>query len=74
MTIGGTDSLPLAVLRMRQVNWAQGSTKRPSLLLYVRQSREDTSAVSYSWADGGATRVGINLRWMQASCTIEDAA
>jgi hypothetical protein len=29
--------------------------------------------VSYAWADEGAARVGINLRWMQASCTIDGA-
>ena len=28
-----------------------------------------TRAVSYGWADPGAKRLGINLRWMQASCS-----
>ena len=73
VAIGGGEDTPLAVIRIRRVTWAAGSNNRPSLVIYVHETRDDMRAVSYSWADGGASRVGINLRWMQASCTIEGA-
>jgi hypothetical protein len=60
------------VLRMRNVVWAQGPN-RPSLVLYVHRPEEPDRALSYAWADPGAKRIGINLRWMQASCTLEEA-
>ena len=60
------------VLRMRNVYWQEGPN-RPSLVLYVHTPDNLDRAVSYSWADPRATRVGINLRWMQASCTIDQA-
>lgn len=59
-----------AVLRMRNVVWQSGPN-RPSLVLYIHTPDEPERAVSYAWADPGAKRVGINLRWMQASCTID---
>ena len=31
----------------------------------------DTNALSYAWTSIDADRIGINLRWMQASCSIE---
>lgn len=58
-------------LRLRDVAWPYGSN-RPSLTLYVLGEGSDR-AVSYAWNDGGADRVGINLRWMQASCTRDEA-
>ena len=54
-------------LRLRDVRWP-GDSRRPSLTLYVHEDGSDR-AVSYAWAEGGADRIGINLRWMQASCT-----
>ena len=57
-----------ASLRMRNVAWPSGPN-RPSLVLYVHKDDPD-HAVSYSWADPEAKRVGLNLRWMQASCTL----
>ncbi len=54
-------------LRLRDVRWP-GDSRRPSLTLYVHEAGSDR-AVSYAWTEGGAERVGINLRWMQASCT-----
>ena len=72
--IGGNDTgTAPAIIRIRRVTWAAGSDNRPSLVIYVHSSRDDMSAVSYAWADGDASRVGINLRWMQASCTIVGA-
>ena len=59
------------VLRMRNVIWPTG-TNKPSVVLYVHTPDNPDHAVAYAWADPGAKRVGINLRWMQASCTIDD--
>ena len=54
-------------LRLRDVAWPYG-TNRPSLTLYALVGASDR-AVSYAWTEGGGARVGLNLRWMQASCT-----
>ena len=71
LSIGGGDSgAPETILRMRRVTWPQGSSNRASLVLYVHSPEAPDTAMSYSWADGDAKFVGINLRWMQASCTI----
>jgi hypothetical protein len=69
---GGTEfgTVPV-VLRMRNVIWPTG-TNKPSVVLYVHTPDNPDHAVAYAWADPGAKRVGINLRWMQASCTIDD--
>ena len=53
---------------MRNVRWPYGNN-RPSLVLYAYRPDKDR-AVSYAWADPSAQRIGINLRWMQASCTL----
>jgi hypothetical protein len=68
-----TDETPARsfYLRLRQVEWPYG-TNRPSLTLYVHEAG-NPRALSYSWADEGASRVGINLRWLQASCTLDPA-
>ena len=55
-------------IKMRNVTWPYGSN-RPSLVLYAYRPGEDR-AVSYAWADPSAERIGINLRWIQASCTL----
>ena len=73
---GGNSGAPEYVIRMRNVIWpdkADGtpSTNRPSLVLYVHKPDQPDSAESYVWADPGAARIGINLRAMQASCTID---
>ncbi|NRD89628.1 hypothetical protein C8024_09465 [Sphingopyxis sp. BSNA05] len=71
--VGGGDSGAEAVtLRMRAVHWPAPSRNRPSMVLYVHKQDPDR-AESYSWADIDASRVGLNLRWMQASCTIPGA-
>ena len=54
-------------LKLRDVEWPD-SDRRPSLTLYVHDKGDDR-AMSYAWTEGGADRVGINLRWLQASCT-----
>lgn len=72
---GETGAQPL-VIRMRNVTWppkADGtpSTNKPSIVLYVHKPDKPDSAEAYVWADPGAARIGINLRWMQASCGID---
>jgi hypothetical protein len=54
-------------LRLRDVDWPDG-VRRGSLTLYVHEAGEER-AVSYAWGEAGAERIGINLRWLQASCT-----
>ncbi len=73
---GGDTGAPELILRMRNVVWpdnADGTpnTNRPSLVLYVHKPDKPDAAEAYVWADPGAARIGINLRWMQASCTID---
>ena len=58
-------------LKLRNVDWPYG-TNRPSLTLYVMEGDSDR-AVSYTWNEGGAERIGLNLRWLQASCTYTPA-
>lgn len=77
--VGGGDSGadPL-VIRMRNVVWppsADGkpATNKPSIVLYIHKPDQPDRAESYVWADPGAARIGINLRWMQASCGIDGA-
>ena len=67
---GGDTGAPSVVLRMRNVVWPTG-TNKPSLVLYIHKPESPDRAESYSWADPDAKRIGINLRWMQASCTID---
>jgi hypothetical protein len=75
--VGGRDSgTKPAVIRMRNVVWppkpdGSANNNRPSLVLYVHMPDEPDKAVSYVWADPEAARIGVNLRWMQASCTID---
>jgi hypothetical protein len=65
---GGTSGAPEAIIRLRNVVWPAPSSNRPSLVLYVFRPDDMNRAVAYSWADPDAKRIGINLRWMQASC------
>ncbi len=58
-------------LRMRRVVWPYGPN-RPSLVLYVHERSDPERALSYAWADPDAARIGLNTRWMQASCTVGD--
>jgi hypothetical protein len=72
---GVADTAPL-VVRMRNVIWppkpdGTPNTNKPSIVLYVHKPDKPDSAEAYAWADPGAARVGLNLRWMQASCGID---
>ena len=60
---------PAVELRLRNVVWPPPSQNRPSLVLYVHTPDQPNRAVSYSWADPAAKLIGINLRWVQGSCT-----
>lgn len=66
---GGNSGAPQAIFRIRNVVWPSPSTNRPSLVLYVIRPEQPEKAVSYSWADPDANLIGINLRWVQGSCT-----
>lgn len=70
--VEGNGDAPDVTFRMRNVTWAQGSTNRPALVLYVHKD-DPVRAESYSWASPNADMVGINLRWVQGSCS-RDAA
>jgi hypothetical protein len=63
------EGAPAVVLRLRNVVWPPPASNRPSLVLYVHTPDEPNRAVSYSWADPAAKLIGINLRWVQGSCT-----
>ena len=74
LRLGGGDSgAPEAIIRIRNVVWPPPSRSRPSIVLYVFTPDDMDRAVAYGWADPGAVRVGINQRWMQASCTLNGA-
>jgi hypothetical protein len=55
-------------LKLRNVMWPSG-TNKPALTLYVYKPEDTEKAVSYVWADPEAKLIGINLRWMQGSCS-----
>ena len=72
---GGPSGTDAVVIRMRNVVWppspgGKASANKPSIVLYVHKPDQPDRAESYVWADPGASRIGINLRWVQASCTI----
>jgi|FEC22Drversion2_1045045.scaffolds.fasta_scaffold00813_4 hypothetical protein len=57
-------------LKMRSVVWPSGPNQ-PSLVLYVLTPEGGERAVAYSWADPGALRLGLNIRSLQASCSLD---
>jgi len=72
VTVAGDGIAPDVTIRLRNVTWAKGSRNKPSLVLYVHKD-DPERAESYGWASPDASLVGINLRWMQGSCTRADA-
>ena len=60
-------------LKMRNVVWPTG-INRNSLVLYAYRGDDEDKAVSYVWTSPDADRIALNLRWMQASCTLGDEA
>lgn len=65
--VPGNDEAPDVTVRLRNVTWAKGSRNRPAFVLYMHKE-DPVRAVSYSWASPDAELIGINLRWVQASC------
>jgi hypothetical protein len=66
-----TEARPARVgLKIRRPVWPSGPNQ-DSLVLYVHDEagEQPDRAVSYGWADPSAQRLGINLRWVQASCS-----
>jgi len=57
-----------AGIKMRRVRWPTG-TNADSLVLYAHRPGEER-AVSYTWGHVDAERIAMNLRWIQASCTL----
>ncbi|MEM7705286.1 MAG: chromophore lyase CpcT/CpeT [Pseudomonadota bacterium] len=64
---GGEDFETDARLILRRMEWPTGSS-RSSLVLYAYEGASER-AVSYAWAEYDGERIGLNLRWMQASCS-----
>lgn len=57
-------------VKIRNVVWPSGRN-RNSLVLYAYRDGDDR-AVSYAWTEPEGKRIAVNLRWMQASCTLSD--
>ncbi|WP_296719902.1 nuclear transport factor 2 family protein [Erythrobacter sp.] len=72
VNVPGEGIAPDVTIRLRNVTWAKGSRNKPSLVLYVHKD-DPARAESYSWASPHASLIGINLRWVQASCSRADA-
>lgn len=70
---GGDTGAAGATIRLRNVVWPDPTTNRPSLVLYAFTADDAEHAAGYGWADPGAIRIGLHLRWMQASCTKDPA-
>jgi len=58
-------------LKMRNVVWPTGRN-RNSLVLYAYRGDDEETAISYAWTSPDADRIAINLRWIQASCTLDN--
>ncbi len=67
--IEGDGVAPDVTIRLRNVTWARGSRNKPSLVLYVHKE-DPVRAESYSWAAPESSMIGINLRWVQSSCSM----
>lgn len=68
--VPGNGEAPNVTIRLRNVTWEAGSRNRPSLVLYVHKS-DPVRAEGYSWTSPEAALIGINLRWVQSSCSPE---
>lgn len=70
--IDATADHPRIGLKLRNVEWPTG-VNRDSMALYAYQGLDEDYSPAYVWADPDAKRLGINTRWLQASCTQGDA-
>lgn len=66
--IPGEGIAPDVTIRVRNVTWAKGSRNKPVRALYVHK-QDPVRAESYSWGAPDSSVIGINLRWVQASCS-----
>lgn len=66
-----TEDHEAIALKIRNVDWPMGNN-RPSRVLYAYRGGDEEIAVSYAWTSPDEPRLGINLRWVQASCTQGD--
>ena len=66
--VEGNGEAPDVTIRVRNVTWARSSRNKPSLVLYIHK-QDPVRAESYSWASPDASLIGVNLRWVQASCS-----
>lgn len=57
-------------IKIRNVVWPEGRN-RNSLVLYAYRDGEPRAA-SYAWTSPDGDRLAVNLRWMQASCTLSE--
>lgn len=61
-------------IRLKQTVFPAG--KRPNVFeMFIHENSEQAKkqykdALSYTWTNSDAKRLGINLRWMQASCSL----
>ncbi len=69
LTIGGSAGMPSVTIRLRNVIWPPPTRNRPSVVVYAFTEPLATRAEGYAWANPDARTLGLNLRWMQASCT-----
>ncbi|MBT6133950.1 MAG: hypothetical protein HN583_08455 [Kordiimonadaceae bacterium] len=67
MTKTGSNPEKMAI-RLRNVQWPYGRGQ-DSLVIYALKEGQE-KAVSYAWSEYNAALVGINLRWLQAGCTL----
>lgn len=70
-----TESAPKSYfIRLKQTQFPAGS--RPDVFeLFVHENNQEakqqySKALSYTWTNSDAKRLGINLRWMQSSCAL----
>ena len=71
--VDGKGIAPDVTFRVRNVTWAKGSRNKPSLVLYVHKE-DPVRAESYAWTAPDASLIGINLRWVQGSCSVVNEA
>lgn len=70
-TVVTDDDEPETVrIKLRNVRWPAGNN-RNSLVLYAFKG-DSERAESYVWAEPTAERLAMNLRWMQASCSLAE--
>ncbi len=55
-------------IRIRNVQWPYGRGQ-DSLVIYALKEGQE-KAVSYAWSEYDAKLIGINLRWLQSGCTL----